>query len=605
MTDNRGAEFAAAVEREAQGRSRGRDIRVLQRLWPFMAPYKAQIAAAFVSLLISSSATLLFGPALREMINHGFSKENFAAIDQSFQYMMGVVLLLGIATALRFYFVTWIGERVVSDIRKALYNHILGLSPAFFEVTRTGEVLSRLTTDTTLIQTAIGSSVSIALRNLLMMLGGLIMLVITSPKLTGIVLITVPVIVAPLIMMGRSVRGLSRKSQDRVADTSAYASETLNAIQTVQSFTHEEIDRTRFSSTVEDYFKVARKRVLTRAATTSLVITLIFGSIIGVLWIGAHDVVAERMKGGELAEFIFYAILVGSGAGALSEVWTEVLQASGATERLLELLATKPQIEAPANPVALPKPARGAVRFERVTFEYPMRPGVSALKDFTLEINPGETIALVGPSGAGKTTVFQLLQRFFDPQAGRILIDGVDIRQAAPTDVRTRLALVPQETVIFGDTAFENVRYGRPDATEAEIRAAAEAAQASEFIEKLPKGYHTHLGERGVTLSGGQRQRVAIARAILRDAPILLLDEATSALDAESERLVQIALENLMQKKTTIVIAHRLATVQRADRIVVLDEGRIVAQGTHKDLVAGGGLYARLARLQFAGLAAE
>ncbi len=605
MTDNRGAEFAAAVEREAQGRSRGRDVRVLRRLWPFMAPYKAQIAVAFVFLLISSSATLLFGPAVREMVNHGFSKENADSLNRAFQFMVAVVVLLGIATAVRFYFVTWIGERVVSDLRKALYNHILSLSPAFFEFTRTGEVLSRLTTDTTLIQTAIGSSISIALRNLLMMIGGLIMLVITSPKLTGLVLVTVPFIVAPLIMMGRSVRGLSRKSQDRVADTSAYASETLNAIQTVQSFTHEQIDRTRFSATVEDYFAIARKRVLTRAVTTSLVITLIFGSIVGVLWIGAHDVVAGQMTGGELMEFIIYAVLVGSGAGALSEVWTEVLQAAGATERLMELLATKPQIEAPAVPAVLPKPARGAVRFEHVTFEYPMRPGVSALKDFTLEINPGETIALVGPSGAGKTTVFQLLQRFFDPQSGRVLIDGVDIKQAEPQDVRARLALVPQETVIFGDTAFENIRYGRPDATEAEIRAATEAAQAAEFIEKLPKAYHTYLGERGVTLSGGQRQRVAIARAILRDAPILLLDEATSALDAESERLVQIALENLMQKKTTIVIAHRLATVQRADRIIVLDEGRIVAQGTHKDLVAGGGLYARLARLQFAGIAAE
>ena len=605
MTDNRGAEFAAAVQREAQGRSRGRDVRVLQRLWPFLAPYKTQIAIALVFLLISSSATLLFGPAARDMINHGFSKENAGAINSSFRSMMAVVALLGIATAIRFYYVTWIGERVVSDLRKALYNHILSLSPAFFEFTRTGEVLSRLTTDTTLIQTAIGSSISIALRNLLMMTGGLIMLLVTSPKLTGLVLVAVPFIVAPLVLMGRSVRGLSRKSQDRVADTSAYAAETLNAIQTVQSFTHEPLDRARFGATVEDYFTVARKRVITRAITTSLVIALIFGSIVGVLWIGAYDVVAKRMTGGELMEFIIYAVLVGSGAGALSEVWTEVLQAAGATERLMELLATKPQIQAPPNPATLPTPARGAVRFEQVTFEYPMRPGISALKDFTLEINPGETVALVGPSGAGKTTVFQLLQRFFDPQSGRVLIDGVDLKSAEPHDVRKRLALVPQETVIFGDTAFENVRYGRPDATESEIRAAVEAAQAAEFIERLPQGYHTYLGERGVTLSGGQRQRVAIARAILRDAPILLLDEATSALDAESERLVQLALENLMQRKTTIVIAHRLATVQRADRIVVLDEGRIVAQGTHKDLVAGGGLYAKLARLQFAGLAAE
>jgi ATP-binding cassette subfamily B protein len=604
LSENRGAEFAAAVQREAQGRSRGRDVRVLRRLLPFMAPYKGYIAAALGFLLLSTGATLTIPRAVQQMIDHGFSKENAGLIDQYFLFVLAVAVVLGLATAIRFYFVTWIGERVIADIRKAVYNHILSLSPAFFEVTRTGEVLSRLTTDTTLIQTAVGSSVSIALRNLLMMVGGLTMLFITSAKLTGLVLVTVPLVIVPLILMGRVVRNLSRKSQDRVADTSAYAAETINAVQTVQSFTHEPIDRTRFGTTVEDSFATAVKRVRARAAMTALVIVLIFASIVGVLWIGAQSVLTGTMTAGVLVQFIFYAIMVASSAGALSEVWTEVLQASGAAERLMELLSTKPQVEVPAAPVAMPA-AQGRVRFERVTFEYPMRPGISALKDFSLEINPGETIALVGPSGAGKTTVFQLLQRFFDPQGGRILIDGVDIRQAAPTHVRTRLALVPQETVIFGDTAFENVRYGRPDATEAEIRAAAEAAQASEFIEKLPNGYHTYLGERGVTLSGGQRQRVAIARAILRDAPILLLDEATSALDAESERLVQIALENLMQKKTTIVIAHRLATVQRADRIVVLDEGRIVAQGTHKDLVAGGGLYARLARLQFAGIAAE
>jgi ATP-binding cassette, subfamily B, bacterial len=569
-----------------------------------MAPYKLHIAAALGFLLLSTAATLMIPPAVQQMIDHGFSKENTAAINQSFLFVFAVAVVLGLATAIRFYFVTWVGERVVADIRKAVYNHILSLSPAFFEVTRTGEVLSRLTTDTTLIQTAVGSSVSIALRNLLMMIGGLTMLVITSAKLTGLVLVTVPLVIVPLILMGRTVRNLSRKSQDRVADTSAYAAETINAVQTVQAFTHEPVDRDRFGGVVEDSFATAVKRVRARALMTALVIVLIFASIVGVLWIGAQDVIAGTMSSGQLGQFILYAVMVASGAGALSEVWTEVLQASGAAERLMELLSTKPQIEPPANPVALP-PARGAVRFEHVTFEYPMRPGISALNDFSLEIKPGETIALVGPSGAGKTTVFQLLQRFFDPQTGRVLVDGVDIRQASPQDVRARLALVPQETVIFGDTAFENVRYGRPDATEAEIRAAAEAAQAAEFIEKLPNGYHTYLGERGVTLSGGQRQRVAIARAILRDAPILLLDEATSALDAESERLVQIALENLMQKKTTIVIAHRLATVQRADRIVVLDEGRIVAQGTHKDLVAGGGLYARLARLQFAGMAAE
>ncbi len=605
MADNPGAEVAAAIAREAQSRTRGRDIRVLRRLMPFVLPYKGYIAAAAVFLLLSTAATLMIPPAAKQMIDHGFSKENTAAINESFLYVLAVAIGLGLATAIRFYFVTWVGERVIADIRKALYDHILSLSPAFFEVTRTGEVLSRLTTDTTLIQSAIGSSVSFALRSILMMVGGLAMLVVTSPKLTGLVLITVPLVLVPLILMGRMVRGLSRKSQDRVADTSAYAAETINAIQTVQAFTHEGVDRTRFGGTVEASFATAVRRVKARALMTALVIVLIFASIVGVLWIGAQDVIAGTMTSGDLAQFVLYAIMVASTAAGLTEVWTEVLQAAGAAERLMELLATKPQIEAPPSPVTLVTPARGAVRFEHVTFEYPMRPGISALKDFTLEINPGETVALVGPSGAGKTTVFQLLQRFFDPQSGRVLIDGIDIKTASPQDVRARIALVPQETVIFGDTAFENVRYGRPDASEADIKAAAEAAQAAEFIEKLPNGYHTFLGERGVALSGGQRQRVAIARAVLRDAPILLLDEATSALDAESERLVQIALDALMQKKTTIVIAHRLATVQRADRIVVLDEGRIVAQGTHKELVANGGLYAKLARLQFAGLAAE
>ncbi len=605
MSENPGAELAARIAHEAQGRSKGRDIRVLRRLLPFMAPYKGMIAGALAFLLVSTGATLTIPRAVQQMIDHGFSRENAGVIDQYFLFVLAVAVVLGLATAIRFYFVTWIGERIVADIRKALYTHVLSLSPAFFEVTRTGEVLSRLTTDTTLIQTAVGSSVSIALRNMMMMVGGLTMLFITSAKLTGLVLVTVPLVVVPLILMGRTVRNLSRASQDRVADTSAYAAETINAMQTVQSFTHEPIDRQRFATTVESSFATAVRRVRARSAMTALVIVLVFSSIVGVLWMGAQAVLSGTMTSGELSQFILYAVMVASGLGALSEVWGEVQQAAGAAERLMELLSTRPQIEAPPKPVSFPTPARGAARFENISFEYPMRPGISALKNFSLDIKPGETIALVGPSGAGKTTVFQLLQRFFDPQSGRILIDGVDIKAASPSDVRAHLALVPQETVIFGDSAFENVRYGRPSAGEAEIRAATEAAQAAEFIDKLPKGYHTFLGERGVTLSGGQRQRLAIARAILRNAPILLLDEATSALDAESERLVQIALENLMQKKTTIVIAHRLATVQRADRIVVLDEGRIVAEGTHKDLVAGGGLYARLARLQFAGLAAE
>ncbi len=604
MTDNTGAEFAAAIEREAQGRCRSRDLNVLRRLIPFMTPYKGMIALATLFLLVAAAASLAIPAAVREMIDHGFSKENAGLIDRYFLLVLGVALILGFATAARFYCVTWLGERIVADMRQALYSHILGLSPAFFEVTRTGEVLSRITTDTTLIQTAVGSSASIALRNLLMMVGGLVMLLITSPKLTSLVLGTVVFVVLPLIFMGRVVRNITRQSQDRVADTSAYAAETINAIQTVQSFTHEPIDRARFGKAVEATFATALKRVRARALMTALVIVLVFTSIVGVLWMGAQSVLAGTMTSGELSAFILYAVIVASGLGALSEVWGEVQQAAGAVERIVELLSTEPQIKTALQPVAMPPP-RGSVKFENVTFEYPMRPGVSALRNFTLSIRPGETVALVGPSGAGKTTVFQLLQRFFDVQSGNIFVDGIDIAQASPTELRTRLALVPQDTVIFGDTAFENIRYGRPSASDAEIRAAAKAAQADEFLDKLPQAYHTHLGERGVTLSGGQRQRLAIARAFLRDAPILLLDEATSALDAESERLVQMALETLMQKKTTIVIAHRLATVQRADRIIVMDQGGIVAEGTHSDLVSGGGLYARLARLQFAGLAAE
>jgi ATP-binding cassette, subfamily B, bacterial len=600
-----GAEFAAAVEREAQSRARSRNVSVLLRLWPFMRPYRGVIALAGVFLLVAATASLAVPAAVKDMIDHGFSKENAGLIDRYFLGLIGVAVVLGLATAARFYCVTWLGERIVANVRKAIYDHVLSLSPAFFEVTRTGEVLSRITTDTTLIQTAVGSSVSIALRNIVMVIGGLIMLVFTSAKLTGIVLVTVPLVVVPLIVLGRVVRNLARASQDRVADTSAYASETLNAVQTVQAFTHEAIDRSRFGSAVAATFATAVRRVRVRALMTALVIVLIFSSVVGVLWVGAQAVLAGTMTGGQLSQFILYAVMVASGTGALSEVWGEVQQAAGAAERLMELLSIEPQIKAPPQPVVLPVPARGAVTFEDVTFEYPLRPGVSALKQFSLEIKPGETIALVGPSGAGKTTVFQLLLRFFDPQQGRVLIDGVDIAQASPQDVRTRLALVPQDTVIFGDTAFENVRYGRPEASEAEIHAAAEAAQAAEFIERLPQGYHTFLGERGVAISGGQRQRIAIARAILRASPILLLDEATSALDAESERLVQRAIEDQIGKRTIIVIAHRLATVQRADRIVVMDQGGVVAQGTHKELVEGGGLYARLARLQFAGLAAE
>jgi ATP-binding cassette subfamily B protein len=591
----------AAIHREAAARAKSRNFRVLLRLLPFLKPYRRVIAFAALFLLIAAIASLAVPAGIRQMIDHGFSKENAGLIDRYFLMLMGVAVVLGLATAARYYCVTWLGERIVADVRAAVYDHILGLSPSFFEVTRTGEVLSRLTADTTLIQSAIGSSVSIALRNLVLLIGGVAMLLVTSATLTGLVLIAVPAVIVPLILLGRMVRRLSRASQDRVADTSAYAAETISAIQTVQAFTHEPIDRARFVAVVGAVFTAAVRRARARAVLTALVIVLVFSSIVGVLWVGAQAVLAGTMTAGELSQFILYAVMVASGTGALSEVWSEVQQATGAAERLMELLAIEADIKAPAQPMRLPEPPRGAVAFERVGFEYPLRPGIQALKDFSFSVTPGETVALVGPSGAGKSTVFQLLQRFFDPQHGRVLIDDVDVATANPADVRARLALVPQDTIIFGDTAFENVRYGRPDATEAEIRAAAGAAQATEFIERLPDGYHTYLGERGVALSGGQRQRIAIARAILRDAPILLLDEATSALDAESERLVQKALDTVMRGKTTIVIAHRLATVQKADRIIVMDEGRIVAEGTHAALVAEEGLYAKLAGLQFVG----
>ena len=533
------------------------------------------------------------------MIDHVFASGEVTHINRYFLVLIAVVAIMGVTSATRFYLVTWIGERVVADVRNRVFSHVLALSPSFFEVTRTGEVLSRLTADTTLIQTLVGSGISIALRSIVMAAGSLVLMAITSPKLAGLCLIGVPLVIAPIVMFGRRVRRLSRDSQDRIADTSAYAGEAVNSIQTVQAFTHEGVDRARYRDAVEESFRAAVRRTRTRALLTAIAIFIVGSCIVGVLWAGALDVIGGSMSAGQLAQFVLYAVLLASSVGALSEFWGDVQRAAGATERLMEILATEPQIKAPSHPRTLPSPAKGAIAFDDVTFCYPQRPEHAALNGFSLSIQPGEAIALVGPSGAGKSTVFQLLLRFFDPQQGSILFDGENIAGVTPQDLRAHIALVSQDPVIFAGTIMENIRYGRPDATDDEIRHAAVAAAADEFIARLPQGYQSLLGERGVTLSGGQRQRVAIARAILRDAPLLLLDEATSALDAENERLVQTGLANLMAGRTTVVIAHRLATIQRLKRIVVMDHGRILAEGSHAELVSKGGLYARLASLQF------
>ncbi len=576
-------------------------LRTLARVGTFVRPYRRQVIYAAFALVVAAAAVLAVGQGLKGVVDRGFGTGDGGELDRTLALMLGVVVVMAGATFTRFYFVSWIGERVTADLRRAVFDHLLTLPPGFFEMTRTGDVISRLINDTAMLETVIGSSASMAIRNLLLLIGGLTMLAITSTKLTLLVLAGVPLVVAPIILFGRRVRKLARASQDRVGDVGAYVDEALHEVRTVQAYGHEPVDRRHFAERVEAAFGTAVARIRQRALLVATVIVLVFGAVGVILWIGGHDVVGGRISAGQLSAFVFYAVIVASAVGTISEVVGDLQRAAGATERLFELLAVQPAIRAPADPIALPTPARGTVAFRHVAFHYPSRPDAAALDGFTLDVNAGEKVALVGPSGAGKTTVFQLLLRFYDPQAGAVYVDDVELRRADPRDVRRRLAVVPQDPVIFAASVLENVRYGRPKATEAEVRDACDAAFASEFVAQLPQGYASNLGERGVRLSGGQRQRLAIARAILADHPILLLDEATSALDAESERVVQLALERLMVGRTVLIIAHRLATVRHADRIAVMDAGRIVAVGTHDELVEASPLYARLAALQFVG----
>ena len=594
----RGEDLGDSMAEATEERAKSKKVGALASLWPFVRPYRGMVFLAAIALLLTSTVSLILPMAVRRVVD-SFGAGNIAILDQYFTAFLLIAALLALGTGVRYYFVTRLGERVVADIRRAVFDKVMSMSPAWFERIMTGEIVSRITTDTTLILSVIGSSVSVALRHFLTLIGGLVLLALTSAKLAGIVLGLVPMIVVPIIVLGRRLRRLSRENQDWIANSSGKATEALGAVQTVQSFTHEAATRAEFGHVTEQSFLSAKTRIATRAVLTVIVIFLVFAGVVGVLWLGARDVRNGVMTAGELVQFVIYAVLVAGAVGSLSEIWGELQRAAGATERLVEIINAEDPVNDPAQPKELATPVQGALTLDNVVFHYPSRPDTAALNGISLTVAPGETVALVGPSGAGKSTVLQLLMRFYDPQSGSIALDGIALPDMIRDQFRSHMALVPQDPVIFAASAMENIRFGRPDASDTEVQDAARAAAAHDFITALPQGYDTYLGERGVMLSGGQKQRIAIARAILRDARVLLLDEATSALDAESERAVQQAVDRLAQGRTVLVVAHRLATVKKANRIVVFDEGQIDDIGTHDDLVAKGGLYARLAKLQF------
>ena len=597
-SDGRGLGLDPATA-AAPGDKRSLKIQPLRRLWPYILRYRRRASAALAALIVAALTTLVVPVAVRRMIDFGFSEKAAELIDSYFAVMIAVVAVLAVASALRYYLVTTLGERIVTDLRSDVFAHLTRLSSSFFDIAKTGEIISRLTADTTQIKSAVGSSVSVALRNLVLFIGGVVMMVVTSPRLSLFVLAAIPVIVLPLVGFGRAVRKRSRAAQDTLADASGYASELVGAVRTLQAFTNELLATRRFGTAVDNAYEAARGATQARSILTAIAIFLIVASVVIVLWVGAQDVMTHSISAGRLGQFILYAVFAAGGLGQLSEVWGEIAQASGAAERLIEILDVEPQIKAPERPLWLPTPSRGEIAFDTVRFAYPTRPEAFVLDGLSFKVKTGETLALVGPSGAGKSTIFHLILRFYDPVSGKVSFDGLRLPNIDPADLRKHIALVPQDAVVFAASVVENIRFGRLDASDDEVKVAAKAAHAAEFIEKLPQGYETEVGERGIMLSGGQRQRIAIARAILREAPLLLLDEATSSLDAESETLVQQALTKLMAQRTSIVIAHRLATVLSCDRILVIDQGRIVEEGTHATLSAAGGLYARLAKLQF------